>query len=194
LVLSPSSWLNGTGPGRLFSYRSSTADFNHDGFDDFVAATGGIHTTHATGAITQIFEPIPLALSSADGRLFDATTYVAGQESGGFEPELRSAHNLAIGDVNGDGHKDFFQANFLFVNDGTGHFAARQDLLPPEASSLAKRIMSSASADGADHRLDTDRLKTGARDLDDWTMTAWRISSLPISMGNTVPRAADTFS
>ena len=147
LTLSPSAWVNGIGPARLFSYRSGVADFNHDGADDFVAASNGIERPDGKGSWISTNEPIPLALSSGDGRLFDATNHIAGQEGGAVVPGFSTSHNLAIGDFNGDGHKDFYQGTFLFLNDGTGHFTPRQDLLPPEAKHPGRFYVSSAFAD-----------------------------------------------
>ncbi len=147
LTLSSSAWVNGIGPARLVSYRTGAADFNHDGADDFVAASFGFQRPDGKGGSISTNELIPLALSSSDGTLFDATTYIAGQEGGAVVPGFSSAHDLAIGDFNGDGHKDFYQGRFLFLNDGTGHFTPRQDLLPPDAKPDCTRVFASASED-----------------------------------------------
>ena len=149
LTLSPSAWVNGIGPARMAPGHPGVADFNHDGADDFVASAPGIFKQDPQTGTTHIDEPIALVLSSGDGRLFDATTYIAGQESGAAVPGpfgFFVGSGFTVGDFNGDGHKDFYQGDLLFLNDGHGHFTRRPDLLPPKDNPFAV-IQAGASAD-----------------------------------------------
>ncbi len=126
--------------------RVVVADFNRDGRPDFVGAPEGLNQRNADGTFTTAREPLPLALSGPDGKLHDATAAIAGQENGGRVPGLDFSHDLAAGDLNGDGAPDIYTAGTLLLNDGTGRFAAYA-ALPNELKPTSHYIMSSAIGD-----------------------------------------------
>jgi hypothetical protein len=103
------------------------ADFNGDRRNDIFVADHGFDA-----------EPFPghrntLALSTAQGMLVDASANMPAES--GF------SHSAAAADVNRDGSVDIYVGNLccgdhtppeILLNDGTGHFTQRLDLLPPE--------------------------------------------------------------
>ncbi|HEY1108381.1 MAG TPA: VCBS repeat-containing protein, partial [Opitutaceae bacterium] len=140
-------WAAGGAPTRSHIVtRVIAADFNRDGRADFVGAPEGLNQRNADGTFTTVREPIPLALSGPDGKLHDATANIAGQESGGRVPGLDFSHDLAVGDINGDGAPDIYTAGALLLNDGAGRFAASAQV-PAELKPGAHYIMSSAIGD-----------------------------------------------
>ncbi len=148
LQLPPANFM-ATAPERIFAFHAGAADFNLDGRDDVVGASGGVHFRNDDGSLTQTFEPIPLMLSSTDG-MTDGSARIAGQELGGLPGAFTYAHDLAVGDLSGDGIADFYQGRHLFVSDGTGKFEVRNDLLPVEATldaTVNHFLMSSAIGD-----------------------------------------------
>lgn len=143
----PDGW-SGPPPQRLFSYKAVAADFNRDGRADVVTGSGGIITRNADGTYTNHWEPIATAMSTSAGRLADASRMVSGQESGGVMPGFSFAHDLAVGDVNGDGFLDMYQGRALLLGDGRGGFVRRNDLLPADAADPRRPpVMSSAIGD-----------------------------------------------
>src|SRR5207248_8930189 len=78
--------------------------------------------------------PNALALSTPDGKLVDA--------SSNLPPESGFSHSAAAADVNRDGSVDLYVGNLctactdappeILLNDGTGHFTRRTDLLPAD--------------------------------------------------------------
>jgi hypothetical protein len=133
LALAPEEFLDGAMPERIFAYKVGISDFNLDGRDDVVLASSGVHLRNSDGTIAPTFEPIPLMLSSANG-IRDASAQISGQENGGLPGTFEWAHDLAVGDLSGDGIADFYQGKHLFVGDGAGNFSVRNDLLPVDAS------------------------------------------------------------
>ncbi len=135
-------------PNRLFAYRTAVVDFNRDGRPDILAGGMGKLERLADGTSLIVKEPFLYVLSGSDGRLHDATRNIAGQENGGVPPGLGFPHDLAVGDVNGDGFPDFYSAKCLFLNDGTGRFSDATLQIPFEIrTSLAPIVMSSAIGD-----------------------------------------------
>ena len=107
---------------RHMTYRIGVADFNLDGVDDFVTGTMGRITRLPGGGGDTEWEPILLMLSNPDGTLHDATRNIEGQENGGVPKGFSFAHDLSIGDVNGDGDVDLYAGGVLFINNGRGEF------------------------------------------------------------------------
>jgi len=97
------------------------ADFNGDGRADvFIANTGECPGCALSGGKSA------LLLQTADGRLSDVTATNLPQT-------LSFTHNVACGDIDGDGDIDLYLANQIatgdgapqiYLNDGQGHFTA----------------------------------------------------------------------
>jgi hypothetical protein len=134
-------------PMRFFAYRTAVADFNMDGKPDIVAASMGMIKRNPDGTYTNVWEPIPLALSGPDGKLYDASANIQGQESGGLPAGFSFGHELSAGDVNGDGAPDFFTGKLLFLNDGTGKFTNASSQLPQEMRPTDTYLMQSMIGD-----------------------------------------------
>lgn len=150
LVYSPDAFPAGmSAPSRLMHYRIRAADFNRDGADDLIVGSFGILERDSTGRITDTNEPLSLILSDGKGMLYDASDRIEGQESGGLPTGYRWAHDLSVGDVNGDGAPDFFAGKCLFLNDGSGRFRQATEALPPQFRNVLQSsyIMSSAMGD-----------------------------------------------
>jgi FG-GAP-like repeat len=101
------------------------ADFNGDHRNDIFVADHGYDAEPFPG------HPNELALSTPDGKLVDA--------SGNIPPESGFSHSAAAADIDGDGDIDIYVGNLccgdgsppeILLNDGTGHFTSRRDLLP----------------------------------------------------------------
>lgn len=147
LRYTPEIFENDTTLRRFFCYRVATADFNMDGRDDIVAGSMGMIKRNPDGTYTNKFEPIPLALSTPDGKLKDASGNIEGQETGGLPKDFSFAHDLAVGDVNGDGVPDIYQGKILLINDGKGFFRNLTDSLPNEMRPNFAYLMSSVIGD-----------------------------------------------
>jgi hypothetical protein len=130
------------------AYRTSTADFNGDGLDDIVSASMGVIQRLPGQDPYTRWERIPLLLSLGDGRFYDASTNIEGQEDNISPPEGHSfGHELSIGDVDGDGDIDIFTGKTLLLNDGSGSFTNNTDLLPEEIKPKGRNLWSSVVAD-----------------------------------------------
>jgi hypothetical protein len=110
--------------------RAGVLDFNGDGRPDLFIDDSGpdVASTHGGQA--------RLLIQSSDGRLVDET-------SSRLPSFLAQTHDMAAGDVDGDGHPDVYLSNIccgapqLLINDGTGHFTAHSEKLPPELQAIA---------------------------------------------------------
>ncbi len=148
LVHRPDVWAGAAPRRKYHMYRTRVADFNGDGRDDFVVGAQGLIERTAPGVFTNSFEPILLVLSRPDGRLEDASHRIQGQEAGGAIPGIGIGHDMAVGDIDGDGDVDFYMTGFVFLNDGQGSFSpASSPQLPPLARPASTFPMSSAIGD-----------------------------------------------
>ena len=118
---------------RHMLYRTAVADFNSDGLDDYLAGGMGMIKRNPDGTYTNKFEPNLLLLSGKDGKLYDATGNIEGQENGGLPDGFKFAHDLSWGDIDGDSDIDFYAGGILFLNDGVGNFTNVLGQLPKEA-------------------------------------------------------------
>lgn len=144
LELSSNIWANDP-PATMFAYKAGVADFNRDGVDDAVLGAFGVLRRLADGGYQNTWERIPLMVSDGN-RLVNFSDRIVGQESGVI-PGFTFAHDMAVGDANGDGITDFYQGRHLFIGDGSGRFNVRNDLLPLEARPGLHYVMSSAMGD-----------------------------------------------
>ncbi|MCX6952129.1 MAG: FG-GAP-like repeat-containing protein, partial [Verrucomicrobia bacterium] len=103
------------------------ADFNRDGRPDLLIVGHGTDTPPFPGEQTK------LLIQTADGRLVD--------ESASRLPAHTSfTHNVAVGDIDGDGDLDIYMANVnggdsgprFYLNNGTGIFTEVTDRLPAD--------------------------------------------------------------
>ena len=131
-----------------FAYRTKIADFNGDGYDDIISASMGvIQRLPGQNPYTR-WERIPLLFNTGDGKFYDASTNIEGQEDGVSPPEGHSfGHELAVGDVDGDGDNDIFTGKILLINDGTGNFSNKTNLLIDELKPNGRNLWSSVIAD-----------------------------------------------
>ena len=130
------------------AYRTKTADFNGDGLDDIISASMGVIQRLPGQDPYTRWERIPLLLSLGDGRFYDASTNIEGQEDNISPPEGHSfGHELSIGDVDGDGDVDIYTGKILLLNNGSGNFTNNTDLLPEEIKPSGRNLWSSVVAD-----------------------------------------------
>ena len=143
LRLSSSIW-QGAPPARMFSYKVGVADFNGDETDDVVLGSFGIIERLADGGFNFIYERVPLMVSE-NKKLVDYSDRIEGQETSVL-PTFTFAHDLAVGDINGDGHIDFYQGRHIFTGDGTGRFSVSQE--PPARDGRGSETYAMSSAIG----------------------------------------------
>jgi hypothetical protein len=120
------------------------ADFNGDHRNDIFVADTGYDAPPYPGHSNE------LALSTPQGKLVDA--------SGNLPPESGYTHSACAADVNGDGSTDLYIGNIndapaeILLNDGTGHFTAEANALPPEFYSgggFLRCLLVDVNGDGA---------------------------------------------
>jgi hypothetical protein len=88
--------------------RAAVADFNGDGRDDFVVAAMGTHSREPHNYLDHVPERHLLFLSGEDGKLYDASDLIEGQEDvRQVMPDMKFSHGMATGDIDGDGDVDF---------------------------------------------------------------------------------------
>lgn len=110
------------GVGISVGGRAIVADFNNDGISDIFQLGFGDDAPPFPGGLNQLF-----LSSSITGRIED--------ESSSIHQSVQLNHGGSAGDINGDGYFDILinslkDGNFLQLNDGTGHFIDRSDLIP----------------------------------------------------------------
>ena len=131
-----------------FAYRTKVADFNGDGYDDIVSASMGVIQRLPGQDPYTRWERIPLLLNTGEGKFYDASTNIEGQEDGVSPPEGHTfGHEIAVGDVDGDGDNDIFTGKILLLNDGFGRFSNETELLPEELKPSGRNLWSSVIAD-----------------------------------------------
>ncbi len=104
-------------------------DFNGDGRADLLLVGHGTDTPPFPG------EQAKILIQSADGRLVDET-------AARLPPRSDFTHNLAVGDIDGDGDLDLYLANIngapttggprFYLNNGAGIFTEATDRLPAD--------------------------------------------------------------
>lgn len=129
------------------AHRTIVADFNSDGKPDIIASSQAMIKRNTDGTYTTKHDPIPLALSTPEGKLKDATANIEGQEDNGIPVGYEIGHDLSAGDVNGDGFPDVYTGKVLLLNNGLGVFENATDFLPQELKPSPEYIMSSAIGD-----------------------------------------------
>ena len=125
---------------RHMPYRMRVGNFNGDEYDDLVSASMGVITRLADGSYFDYWEPFPVVVSNGDGTYRDATREVEGQEDGEPISTFGFAHDLSLGDVNGDGYDDFYQGRHLLVSNGDGSFSNETDILPEEFAGDSRKF------------------------------------------------------
>ena len=108
--------------GMQFGYRVAVEDFNGDNRDDFVVGAMGAISREPHNYMDFVPERYLIYLSGEDGKLYDGSNLIEGQENGAVMSDMGFAHDLATGDIDGDGDVDIWMAGKLFENNGLGIF------------------------------------------------------------------------
>jgi len=146
------AFINSSSQNNHHPYRTIVADFNGDGYDDFVSVGSGVSVVTANGYGNTIWQRIPLMINTGEGKFIDSSSNIEGQEDG-FSPVegMDYGHHISVGDVDGDGDIDIYAASALLINDGNGYFTNKINELPsslrPMYHSGQGFIMSSVIAD-----------------------------------------------
>jgi len=121
--------------------RTLIGDFNNDGVSDIFQLEFGNDAPPFPGGRNQLF------LSSPASKLLVDV-------SATLPPNAELNHGGSVGDINGDGYLDVLvntlsHGNKLLLNDGTGHFLDRSDLLPhPTVDSFGSQFLQSNTYSG----------------------------------------------
>ena len=137
--------------GMQFGFRVAVADFNGDNRDDFVVAAMGTHSREPHNYMDYVPERHLLYLSGEDGKLYDASDLIEGQENGALMPDMKFAHDLATGDIDGDGDVDIWMAGKLYENNGRGEFDANitlEDMEGPSRGYTMSSLIADFDGDG----------------------------------------------
>ena len=119
-----------------FPYKPKSEDFNNDGYPDFVSASMSVLESSlkedGSNECSYKFTPdrIPLIMSNGEGKYFDGSNNIEGQNETQRIDGFDYSHSVSTGDVNGDGLPDIYTGGFLFINDGAGSFSNETDQLP----------------------------------------------------------------
>ena len=146
------AFINSSSQNNHHPYRTIVADFNGDGYNDFVSVGSGVSVVTANGYGNTIWQRIPLMINTGDGKFIDSSSNIEGQEDG-FSPVegMDFGHHISVGDVDGDGDVDIYSASALLINDGNGNFTNKINELPsslrPIQDSGQGFIMTSVIAD-----------------------------------------------
>jgi len=129
--LSPETIIqNSNFPNIYFQYRIGIADFNGDGIDDAVASAMQDGNT-GRGQSPAVY------LGNASGSKIDWNNSHDGltlfQGPPNWTLGYNGGHSMAVGDFNGDSHKDWFSNWYVFTNSGAGQFSASV-LIPNSAA------------------------------------------------------------
>ena len=150
------------------------ADFNGDGLDDFVSCSR-VNDLAADFTYVMTGDIYDLYMSNVDGKIERASDKI---DTSNPDSKSIGCHDTSVGDVNGDGHPDFFISAKLFLNDGSGNFTYQNiDAAGPMSSNIAD-----VNSDGfgdlilhyGDPALGQSRggeiiLSNGTDDIDSWT-------------------------
>jgi len=137
--------------GMQFGYRVAVDDFNGDDRDDFVVGAMGTISREPYNYMDFVPERYLIYLSGEDGKLYDGSNLIAGQENGAVMPDMKFAHDLATGDIDDDGDVDIWMGGKLFENNGHGEFDVNitlEDIGGPSRGYTMSSLIADFDGDG----------------------------------------------